>query len=172
MATLLFIFTYRQKIKSFPHLEKLYLFYYLIWIYVTFVQISNYVFQDLEEREWLALHYEQLYAEYEQYLSNDNRKQIAELLIKSQAWDNFMATKFPTVKRYGGEGAESLLAFFWQLLRNSVQGKLCHFLHSIIISIPAFFVFHFYLISVFITRSNFQFRTVGWLVVTVNMTII
>lgn len=56
-------------------------------------------------------------------MSNDARRQIAELLIKSQAWDNFMAIKFPTVKRYGGEGAESLVAFYWQLLRNSVQGK-------------------------------------------------
>lgn len=74
------------------------------------------------------MHFEQLYAaQSQQYLSNDNRKQIAELLIKSQAWDNFMATKFPTVKRYGGEGAESLLAFFWQLLRNSVQGKSLFF---------------------------------------------
>lgn len=78
----------------------------------------------MEEREWLTLHFEQLHsADYKRELSDDNRKQIAELLIKSQAWDNFMATKFPTVKRYGGEGAESLLAFFWQLLRNSVQGN-------------------------------------------------
>lgn len=69
------------------------------------------------------MHFEQLNAQSQQYLSNENRKQIAELLIKSQAWDNFMAAKFPTVKRYGGEGAESLMAFFWQLLRNSVQGK-------------------------------------------------
>uniref|UniRef100_T1PCK3 Transketolase n=1 Tax=Musca domestica TaxID=7370 RepID=T1PCK3_MUSDO len=82
--------------------------------------------ENLEEREWLAVHFEKLRSECQQYLSNDNRKQIAELLIKSQAWDNFMATKFPTVKRYGGEGAESLLAFFWQLLRNSVQDDLEH----------------------------------------------
>uniref|UniRef100_A0A1A9WZ17 Transketolase-like pyrimidine-binding domain-containing protein n=1 Tax=Glossina brevipalpis TaxID=37001 RepID=A0A1A9WZ17_9MUSC len=80
-------------------------------------------FQDLEEREWLSKHFEQLKT---QTVSNDTRKQIAELLIKSQAWDNFMAIKFPTVKRYGGEGAETLLAFFWQLLRDSVQVDLTH----------------------------------------------
>lgn len=34
-----------------------------------------------------------------------------------------MALKFPTVKRYSGEGAESMLAFFWQLLRDGVQGE-------------------------------------------------
>ncbi|KAI8130304.1 putative 2-oxoglutarate dehydrogenase E1 component DHKTD1 [Lucilia cuprina] len=88
--------------------------------------------ENLEEREWLALHFEQLNAQSQQYLTNDNRKQIAELLIKSQAWDNFMATKFPTVKRYGGEGAESLMAFFWQLLRNSVQDDLKH----IVVAMP------------------------------------
>ncbi|XP_061393464.1 probable 2-oxoglutarate dehydrogenase E1 component DHKTD1 homolog, mitochondrial [Musca vetustissima] len=88
--------------------------------------------ENLEEREWLATHFERLRSESQQYLSNDNRKQIAELLIKSQAWDNFMATKFPTVKRYGGEGAESLMAFFWQLLRNSVQDDLEH----IVVAMP------------------------------------
>uniref|UniRef100_A0A1A9UWW9 Transketolase-like pyrimidine-binding domain-containing protein n=1 Tax=Glossina austeni TaxID=7395 RepID=A0A1A9UWW9_GLOAU len=79
--------------------------------------------ENLEEREWLSKHFEQLKT---RSVSNDIRKQIAELLIKSQAWDNFMAIKFPTVKRYGGEGAETLLAFFWQLLRDSVQVDLSH----------------------------------------------
>uniref|UniRef100_A0A1I8PJ39 Transketolase-like pyrimidine-binding domain-containing protein n=1 Tax=Stomoxys calcitrans TaxID=35570 RepID=A0A1I8PJ39_STOCA len=89
--------------------------------------------ENLEEREWLATQFEQLHTpQYQQLLSNDNRKKIAELLIKSQAWDNFMATKFPTVKRYGGEGAESLLAFFWQLLRNSAQDDL----KNIVVAMP------------------------------------
>ncbi|KAL9899955.1 putative 2-oxoadipate dehydrogenase complex component E1 homolog isoform 2-T2 [Glossina fuscipes fuscipes] len=79
--------------------------------------------ENLEEREWLSKHFEQLKT---RSVSNDVRKQIAELLIKSQAWDNFMAIKFPTVKRYGGEGAETLLAFFWQLLRDCVQVDLTH----------------------------------------------
>ena len=78
--------------------------------------------KNLEEREWLAMHFENLNEQTQLYLTNDKRKQIAELLIKSQAWDHFMATKYPTVKRYGGEGAESLMAFFWQLLHNSVEG--------------------------------------------------
>lgn len=82
--------------------------------------------QDIEEREWLARNFETL---NQQQLGKSERCEIAELLIKSQAWDNFMALKFPTVKRYGGEGAESMLAFFWQLLRDSVQGEFptqCH----------------------------------------------
>ncbi|XP_017493911.1 PREDICTED: probable 2-oxoglutarate dehydrogenase E1 component DHKTD1 homolog, mitochondrial, partial [Rhagoletis zephyria] len=82
--------------------------------------------QSLEEREWLAHHFERLVAGHQQQdaeftISNDARRQIAELLIKSQTWDNFMAIRFASVKRYGGEGAESLLAFYWQLLRSAVQ---------------------------------------------------
>lgn len=33
-----------------------------------------------------------------------------------------MAIRFASVKRYGGEGAESLLAFYWQLLRSATHG--------------------------------------------------
>ncbi|EDW16268.1 probable 2-oxoglutarate dehydrogenase E1 component DHKTD1 homolog, mitochondrial [Drosophila mojavensis] len=79
--------------------------------------------EDTEEREWLAKNFESL---SERQLQSTERCEIAELLIKSQAWDNFMALKFPTVKRYSGEGAESMLAFFWQLLRDSVQANIEH----------------------------------------------
>lgn len=34
-----------------------------------------------------------------------------------------MAIRFASVKRYGGEGAESLLPFYWQLLRSAAQGE-------------------------------------------------
>ncbi|KAH8407072.1 hypothetical protein KR222_005684 [Zaprionus bogoriensis] len=79
--------------------------------------------EDIEEREWLARNFETL---NQQQLQATERCEIAELLIKSQAWDNFMALKFPTVKRYSGEGAESMLAFFWQLLRDGVQANVEH----------------------------------------------
>lgn len=85
---------------------------------VEFAYIEN-----LEEREWLAENFEKL---QKQSLTAVEQRKIAELLIKSQAWDNFLATKFPTVKRYGGEGAESLLAFFWQLVESGVEEKLQH----------------------------------------------
>ncbi|GCC42102.1 hypothetical protein chiPu_0026311, partial [Chiloscyllium punctatum] len=34
-------------------------------------------------------------------------------------FDRFLATKFSTVKRYGGEGAESMMGFFHELFRNA-----------------------------------------------------
>lgn len=45
-------------------------------------------------------------------------------LISSQAFDNFLAKKFPTVKRYGGEGAESMMVFFDELF---LQSSHCEF---------------------------------------------
>lgn len=85
---------------------------------VEFAYIEN-----QEEHEWLAENFEKL---RKQSLSTNEKRKIAELLIKCQAWDNFLAAKFPTVKRYGGEGAESLLAFFWQLFASGVEEKLQH----------------------------------------------
>ncbi|XP_055906250.1 probable 2-oxoglutarate dehydrogenase E1 component DHKTD1 homolog, mitochondrial [Eupeodes corollae] len=85
--------------------------------------------ENQEEREWLAENFEKLRT---QSVSTEGRRKIAELLIKSQAWDNFLATKFPTVKRYGGEGAESLLAFFWQLFASGVEEELQH----IVVAMP------------------------------------
>jgi len=71
---------------------------------------------DLEEREWI-------YAKYEEvkntHLSNEEKKQIAQEMLRSQNFDNFLATKFSNVKRYGGEGAEAMISFFVELFRKS-----------------------------------------------------
>uniref|UniRef100_A0A034W3N6 Putative 2-oxoglutarate dehydrogenase E1 component DHKTD1-like protein, mitochondrial n=1 Tax=Bactrocera dorsalis TaxID=27457 RepID=A0A034W3N6_BACDO len=93
--------------------------------------------ESLEEREWLSRHFEQLALGYQQQqpgfsFSEDARRQIAELLVKSQTWDNFMAIRFASVKRYGGEGAESLLAFYWQLLRSAAQDGI----EDIVVAMP------------------------------------
>ena len=38
-----------------------------------------------------------------------------------QALEQYMSVKYTTVKRYGGEGAESMLAFFHQLLTQAAH---------------------------------------------------
>jgi probable 2-oxoglutarate dehydrogenase E1 component DHKTD1 len=43
-----------------------------------------------------------------------------------------LATKFATVKRYGGEGAESMMGFFHELLKLSAYGGIT----DIIIGMP------------------------------------
>lgn len=40
-----------------------------------------------------------------------------------QAFDKFVAKKFITVKRYGGEGAESMMAFFDELFLQASNGE-------------------------------------------------
>ncbi|XP_077286387.1 putative 2-oxoadipate dehydrogenase complex component E1 homolog [Arctopsyche grandis] len=66
------------------------------------------------EREWFAHRIEGINNEE---LSNEEKIDIAKEMLKSQAWDNFLAVKFAQVKRYGGEGAESMMAFFTELFK-------------------------------------------------------
>ena len=54
----------------------------------------------------------------ETVITDDEKKRLAEELLKSQNFDNFLATKFSNVKRYGGEGAEAMMGFFVELLEN------------------------------------------------------
>ncbi|XP_053605594.1 probable 2-oxoglutarate dehydrogenase E1 component DHKTD1 homolog, mitochondrial [Plodia interpunctella] len=71
----------------------------------------SYEFSYLEteaEREWFAERVETGVDSIDK-----NRKiEMAKEMLHSQAWDKFLSVKFPTVKRYCGEGAESLLTFF------------------------------------------------------------
>ena len=39
--------------------------------------------------------------------------------MNCQEFDHFLGTKFATVKRYGGEGAESMMGFFHELFRQA-----------------------------------------------------
>jgi probable 2-oxoglutarate dehydrogenase E1 component DHKTD1 len=74
-----------------------------------------------EELEWLVENFERTQREV---VNADAKREIAELLLQSQAWDRFLATKFPTIKRYGGEGAESMMAFFRELLQSASQADV------------------------------------------------
>ena len=41
------------------------------------------------------------------------------LSLRSQNFDNFMAVKFASVKRYGGEGAESMMGVFLEMVESA-----------------------------------------------------
>lgn len=86
------------------------------------------------EREWLAENYEKSIGAMppETMITDNCKREVLELMLKSQSWDNFLATKFPTVKRYGAEGAESMMAFFWQLLRSAAA----HDISDIVLGMP------------------------------------
>lgn len=75
--------------------------------------------QDEKEYEWLVRRYEDTLSNRSQSVTDQERKRLAVEMLKSQNFDNFLATKFSNVKRYGGEGAEAMMAFFVELLDNA-----------------------------------------------------
>lgn len=70
--------------------------------------------ESLAEREWLVREYEAVQA---QDVDSLTKKEIAEAMLVSQNFDNFVGAKFPTVKRYGGEGAESCIPFYREIFK-------------------------------------------------------
>jgi 2-oxoglutarate dehydrogenase complex dehydrogenase (E1) component-like enzyme len=98
-----------------------------------------------EEKDWISHRWEEL---SRISLTTEERVNVCREMLKSQAYDNFLANKFTTLKRYGGEGAESMMAFFLELFHGLGKGKLFakhHFsacagqslIHSILSSIFA-----------------------------------
>lgn len=75
--------------------------------------------KDEEEIEWLAEKLEYLPSKS---LSSDTKVRILNELLQSQSFDQFMAKKFQSVKRYGAEGAESMMAFYSTIFGLSAQG--------------------------------------------------
>lgn len=74
---------------------------------------AEFSYLSTEESEWFSEKLETM-----EEASNETKIKIMTELLKSQVLDHFLAAKFSTLKRYGGEGAESMMAFFWQLLKS------------------------------------------------------
>uniref|UniRef100_A0A3P8RWY5 2-oxoadipate dehydrogenase complex component E1 n=1 Tax=Amphiprion percula TaxID=161767 RepID=A0A3P8RWY5_AMPPE len=91
---------------------------YLEEAYCGHLSVETSQLSSLEEREWFADRFEEL---KRQSFSPDERKKLAKIMLESQEFDHFLATKFATVKRYGGEGAESMMGFFYELFHHSAH---------------------------------------------------
>ncbi|CAB1313384.1 unnamed protein product, partial [Coregonus sp. 'balchen'] len=91
---------------------------YLEEAYCGRISIETSQLTRLEEREWLADRFEELKKET---FTAEERKKLAKLMLESQEFDHFLATKFSTVKRYGGEGAESMMGVFYEIFRLSAH---------------------------------------------------
>ncbi|XP_031215381.1 probable 2-oxoglutarate dehydrogenase E1 component DHKTD1, mitochondrial isoform X3 [Mastomys coucha] len=102
---------------------------YLNHIYCGPISIETAQLQSQEERDWFVSRFEELKKET---FTTEERKHLSKLLLESQEFDHFLATKFATVKRYGGEGAESMMGFFHELLKLSAYGGVT----DIIIGMP------------------------------------
>lgn len=73
--------------------------------------------------EWFSKRLEE---SSEDHISNNDKIEIVTHLLRSQTFDRFLATKFPGLKRYGGEGAESMMAFFLEFLKLSAKGIISY----------------------------------------------
>jgi probable 2-oxoglutarate dehydrogenase E1 component DHKTD1 len=69
-------------------------------------------------------------------LTLEEKKRIHNLLTGSETLEKFLQAKFPNVKRYGGEGAESMLPALDMLFNKSAEGECFHSApHSVSFSI-------------------------------------
>ncbi|MPC40465.1 putative 2-oxoglutarate dehydrogenase E1 component DHKTD1, mitochondrial [Portunus trituberculatus] len=75
----------------------------------------------LEEREWFANAVESL---QDELITPEERIRLAGDMLRSQAFDNFLGTKFQSVKRYGAEGGESTVGFFSEVFRRVAQDSV------------------------------------------------
>lgn len=76
--------------------------------------------QTEEEREWFAENVEKCLKDP---LTDETRVAIAIEMLKSQTFDQFLAIKFASFKRYSGEGAESMLAFYHEFFKLCANGE-------------------------------------------------
>lgn len=85
---------------------------------------AEFSFIDSEfEREWFTENYEKM---IEEKVTDDEKRTLAMEMLKFQELDRFMNVKMPAIKRYGGEGAEGMVAFFGNLLRSAANSDASH----------------------------------------------
>ncbi|RVE71631.1 hypothetical protein OJAV_G00053760 [Oryzias javanicus] len=89
---------------------------YLEKVYCGSMSVETSQLSSLEEKEWFADRFEELKSGT---FTPEERRQLARIMLESQEFDHFLATKFATVKRYGGEGAESMMGFFHELFQQA-----------------------------------------------------
>ncbi|KAI2802200.1 putative 2-oxoglutarate dehydrogenase E1 component DHKTD1, mitochondrial [Blomia tropicalis] len=82
--------------------------------------------ESMEEIEW----FEQTIESINNKNNNNNQQQIdndririATSLLQAEAFDHYLAKKFQSIKRYGGEGAETMITFVEELIRCSQNGS-------------------------------------------------
>lgn len=75
------------------------------------------------EREWFAENYEKI-LEGKTFITNEEKRQLATELLQFQEFDRFMNAKLPSIKRYGGEGSESTVAFFKTFLSAAAKNDI------------------------------------------------
>lgn len=83
------------------------------------------------ERAWFSENFERILEE-KNSLSSEEKRKLATQMIQFQEFDRFMNIKLPSIKRYGGEGSESTVAFFRNLLLTSSENEI----DTIVLAMP------------------------------------
>lgn len=83
------------------------------------------------EREWFAKHYEKI-LEAKTFIGHEEKRSLATELLQFQEFDRFMNAKLPSIKRYGGEGSESTVAFFKTFLSSAAK----HDVNTVVLAMP------------------------------------
>jgi probable 2-oxoglutarate dehydrogenase E1 component DHKTD1 len=100
-------------------------------IYCQNVSAEFMFIEDEFEREWFIENYERIFSK-KALVSNEEKIKLATLMLQFQEFDRFMNVKMPNIKRYGGEGAESMVAFFHNVLKLAAQNDVS----SIVLGMP------------------------------------
>ncbi|KAL5008021.1 hypothetical protein ScPMuIL_013602 [Solemya velum] len=77
--------------------------------------------ETVQEREWFAKQFE---TKNRTPLPPERQGYLAKLMLKCQEFDKFLASKFTTVKRYGGEGGESMMCIFDEIFEKSSKSGI------------------------------------------------
>ncbi|KAI8614955.1 dehydrogenase E1 and transketolase domain-containing protein 1 [Chytriomyces sp. MP71] len=85
---------------------------------------------NVSERRWCNELVETMYAD--RRVDQDSKKRMMYLLSRSEVFDHFMAKRFPQVKRYGLEGAESMMIVMDELFRASSAANV----RDVVIGMP------------------------------------
>ena len=94
---------------------------YLKSVYSTNMAIEFSFIQSEEEKLWIAQEFESISSKQ---VDAKDRVDILKLLMKSQVFDHFLASKFPTFKRYSLEGGESSMAFYHSVFSNLAKSNI------------------------------------------------
>nr|XP_019050186.1 oxoglutarate dehydrogenase (succinyl-transferring), E1 component [Kwoniella bestiolae CBS 10118]OCF29116.1 oxoglutarate dehydrogenase (succinyl-transferring), E1 component [Kwoniella bestiolae CBS 10118] len=113
--------------KSLEEIEK-----HLMEVYVDKIGFEYMHCPEKNERLWFSHHVETEASSFPEPFENQRKEHIWELLMRSEELDRFLGKKFPNLKRYGCEGAESMLPALSTLFEISAQSGIS----SIVLSLP------------------------------------
>ncbi|WWC60118.1 oxoglutarate dehydrogenase (succinyl-transferring), E1 component [Kwoniella dejecticola CBS 10117] len=105
---------------------------HLIDVYVDKIGLEYMHCPEKDERLWFSHHVETEASSFPHPFESERKRHKWDLLMRSEELDKFLGKKFPNLKRYGCEGAESMLPALSTLFEVSARSGIS----SIVLSLP------------------------------------